>query len=129
MSQASTRIRRDILTARVVKGRIHQNTICARRREPRTFKRVRVFHVKHDHFDSTVEVIEPRIVGGERAKDRVDLDECHLHVIYACRKREARCTDTSPQIDHVLTAARSGCRGQQNCVMTDSVAAHGLSQT
>jgi hypothetical protein len=74
-------------------------------------------------------MIEPRIIGGERAKDRVDLDECHVYVIYACRKREARCTNTSPQVDRMLTAASSGCRGQQNCIMTDSVAAQRLSQT
>jgi hypothetical protein len=117
------------LTTRVVKGRVHQDTICAVARQPTALKRVYAFHVNRERSDSTVKAIQPRIVSCERAEYRVDLDERDFQVNYARGKRETRCTNTGSQVDRMLTAASSRCRGQQNCIMTDSMAAHRLSQT
>ena len=51
MRKATTWIRRNILTARVVKGRIHQDTICAVARQPTAFKRVHAFDVKSERSE------------------------------------------------------------------------------
>jgi hypothetical protein len=57
MSKTTTWVRRNILATRIVKGRVHQDTICALGRQPAAYERVRVYHVERERFDSTVEAI------------------------------------------------------------------------
>jgi hypothetical protein len=117
------------LLARVVKGRVHQDTICAFGSQPTAIKRPRAFHVGRECPDSAVELIEPRIVRRMRAQRRIDLDERDLQSRYARCKRETRRANTGPQVDCMLTAAGSRCRGQQNGIVTDAMAAHRLPQS
>jgi hypothetical protein len=129
MREATCRNRRDILSRRIVEGRIHQHMGDTFAREPGARKVLRwSIHVERCDRHPVGETIVRGVAAREFRQRRVHLDQHDLESRHALRQREARSSD--PRAEFNRDASQCGIHrgGEQDRVMAEAMPAPRLAQ-
>ena len=91
-------------------------------------ERCDILDLAGENLHASAHVIAAGILGRERGKRRIDLDQGDAQIRHAPCQRQPCPADAGAEVDRVFAGPAAGRRRQQNGVMADAVAAFGLQQ-